>query len=166
MNKKPNTRFQPSLDARLIFELLMKCEVGRTITYEQIGEVVGKERVTSATTGLYTALRWAEQEDVVFGSVRGLGYRRLSDEEIATTVGEAGMRRIRRASTRLMGRVARAKDENISEEAKIRRNAAVSMFGVLAHMTKRHSVKKLEENVERHDDQLAVGRVLDLFRNS
>lgn len=157
-------RFEPSADTRLIYSLLMKAEMGDVVTYTELSEQVGR-KVTGADSYLQSALRMIERdENMVFSSVRGVGYKRLTDAEIATQVGESGVRKIKRTARRTAKTISKADDSNLSNEERVKRNTFASFMGAVAHMAKPRQLERLETGVRAHADQLAIGKTLDALK--
>lgn len=157
-------RFEPAADTRLLYSLLSKAEIGETVTYAAMTGQLGRS-VTGADSYLQSALRMIERdEEMVFASVRGVGYKRLSDRDIANTVGDNALTRIRKMSRKAAKTLTIAKDENLSNDERIKRNTGLSFMGALHHMTKPKQIEKLENAVRSSASELAIGKTLEMFK--
>lgn len=157
-------RFEPASDTRLLYALLSKAQIGEVVTYEQMSKQLDR-RVTGSESYLQSALRMIERDDdKVFASVRGVGYKRLSDSDIATTIGVAATRKMRRAARRTMRTLAIARDEHLNNNEIISRNTALSFMGALHHMTKAKTMERLETAVRANAGELAIGSTLEAFK--
>lgn len=81
-------------DTRIISQILADCSFGETITLEAITRTIGRD-ILGCRHLLYSAMRLVERDiGAVFCSVRGVGYRRISSDELAK-VGQTSRSRIR-----------------------------------------------------------------------
>jgi hypothetical protein len=77
----PKLTFEISEDARLLSQCLLKTGEGELLQYASLSKAIGKP-VISVRGALQTARRHAlREEGFVFGVVRGIGLKRLTDEE-------------------------------------------------------------------------------------
>ncbi len=89
-----------SADARALADLLIAEPVGSIVTLERLSKTIGFP-IAARRHALYAAIRVAEREaGAVFTCERGIGYRRLSVQEIADQVGSTARHRIRGTARR------------------------------------------------------------------
>lgn len=162
MDKMPS--FQLSADTRLLIQELRKCQVGATISYAQLSSAVGRD-ISGATGALHSARkRLLRDEQIVFDVVRGEALKRLSDVEIVGT-SNSFARRMRRVAQRGVETLTAIGDFSaLPRETQMRHTAAVSVFGVVAEMTKEKSIHKVEKAAENVRGELPISQTLEAFR--
>jgi hypothetical protein len=129
---------------------LLEVEVGETITYAELSEHIGLNvQEPNARGYLYSAMRRLLNNDqIVFDCVRGVGVKRLSDEEIAKGIGSKYLKSLRAKTKKANKKLTSIQDfENLSNEAKVSHNTALSFLGFFQHMTKNRNVRKIEDKV-------------------
>ena len=73
--------FEMSEDARLLSQFLLKAREGELLTYKSMSNIIGKP-IASVRGALQTSRRHAlREEGFVFGVERGVGIKRLTDDE-------------------------------------------------------------------------------------
>lgn len=163
MNQK--TTFELSVDTQLLYRHLVEHEATEVpITYEELSELIGRDVQREARHLLQSARRRALKRDrIVFGTVTGVGLRRLSDEEVAAT-GESFLKRIRRTARRASETVTCVQDfEKLPADAKAKHNATLSLAGVLRHFTQPRRVLQLEEKVLDSSHALPTAETIKLL---
>ena len=150
-----------SVDTQLLVERLRKVGVGETISYAELTGTISRDVQGSARGNLYTARRTLQRDDnVVFGVVVGEGMKRLNDSEIVSTATSDRVG-IRRRSRRAARRLACVQDfDSLPSEAKIRHQAAISLFGVISAIARNSETKRLEAAVEQAQNKLPVAATL------
>lgn len=154
-----------SIEARLLTERLKKAEVGEVIPYSELSEVAGRTIQGAARSSLYTAMkRCLNSEGYVFGTVRGVGVKRLSDKEIIG-IGDKALPHIRRTAKRAARKMSMVENyEGLEHEDKVRHNAMISALGMMAHVANEKQIKKLEDKVHTAQGALPIGRTLEVFK--
>lgn len=154
---------EQAVDTRLLIGLLSKAEVGQVFSYQELGKHLGR-RVEGSTGNLISARRALERDyQIVFGTIWGQGIKRLSDAEIIA-LGDKLPGRVRRLARRTIKKITIARDEALTNEQIVHRNAAVSMAGVLMHVATKSGMAKLEKAVQVNAGELPVGKTLELFK--
>lgn len=152
--------FELSVDTRLIYQEAVKFKVGDIITYEAVAKIVGRP-VDGSFGPLQSALRRARKnEGMEFGSITGVGYKVLSDEEIvasSTRDIERHHRGARRAARKLAN--VRAFD-GLTKESQAKHNAALSIFGVIGAVSTVGAVKKVEIATASAQRELPMAQTL------
>ena len=156
MDKKRPATFTLSVDARLLYERLMKLEVGDEVSYNDLSEVIQRDVRAAARTALKTARRIAKRDHHrVFGTIITKGLRRLNDVEIVGT-GDATLRGIRSRARSGAYTVACVADyEAMPNDVRIRHNATLAILGVVEQTVR-------ERNVQRIAGQMAAKGVPSL----
>lgn len=133
-------------DARAIKALLETIQVGETVTFDALSDAIGRG-IRQSMYLFYAAAKDLNGEiGAVFASVRGVGYKRLPGDALAS-VGETARRRIRRSAkgaTRTITNAARRAND-LSPEQTRRINAELSVLGLAAHVAGSGFVKQVEE---------------------
>ena len=154
---------EQSVDTRLLVALLQKAEIGQVFNYTELSERLGRS-IMGAEPSLSSARRIVQRDfDIVFDVIRGQGIKRLSDAEIVA-LGDTLPGRVRRTARRMVQKIAKAKDGELSKDQITQRNAVVSMAGALIHMASKSNMAKLEDAVRVNAGELAVGKTLELFK--
>ncbi|MBE0568910.1 MAG: hypothetical protein IH577_04465 [Deltaproteobacteria bacterium] len=155
---------QMGIDAQVLIEKLRGVEVGAAVTYVQMSEWIGRDVRGHGYGSLCTARnRLIRDEGIVFGTVIGVGLKRLDD---AGKVSEAGehINAIRRAADRGLAVAKAAEYDALPEEAKKKYNATVSHLGVLRAVTTSAAQKRIVAKVENAKGMLPVGVTLEALK--
>lgn len=154
---------EQAVDTRLLVSLLSKAEIGQTFTYAELSRHLGR-KVEGSTSNLLSARKILQRDyGMVFDTIWGQGIKRLSDSEIVA-LGDKLPGKVRRLAKRTIVKVSVAKDEALTNEQIVQRNAAVSMAGVLMHVSTKSGLAKLEAAVKVNAAELPVGKTLELFK--
>lgn len=157
------TRFEMSIDTRMLYDLLKKATVGEVISFARMAEVLGRP-VEGSTSNLQSALHRLEGEGVAFANVRGRGYQRMNDVEVVNTAEEA-REAIKRKAKRAVKRLTCVQDfDRLPNDLKVKHNAAISGFGAIAAIMSPGRMKTLEEQVARAGAQLPLAKTLEAFK--
>ena len=157
-------RFEMSKETSDLINLLEQVEVGQIITYEVMSAAVFCDVRKRCAANLGTARKYLEKEKrILFGTIRNVGLKRATDSEVVMET-ENGLSKIRRAARRSARKTVCVQDfGSLSEEMKSRHNAALSIFGAIALATSRSKVKQVQDEAKVANDQLAIGKTLELF---
>ncbi len=157
------TMFELSPDTRILTDALLKMEPGDTLTHDEMAALLSR-RIDGADSTLQSARRRAEKEDgVVFGTVRTVGLKRLTDAEIVG-LGETGAKGLRRAARRSFRRVSNVGNfDKLSPAEQAKHNGALALFGGVMAASKGSTLRRLELAVSG-TEQLSLGRTFDLFK--
>jgi len=153
-----------SLDSKMIYDRLKKSAVEEIVSYAELSKMIGRDTQNGGRGSIQTARRKALREDyIVFGVVRNIGLKRLSDVEIVAT-GEDTVTRIRRASTRGFRTITAVRDfDALPNDSKIRHNTYASVLGALSMATTAARMKKLEGRVAEAKASLPLAKTLEAF---
>lgn len=156
------TRFEMSIDTRVLYDRLKQAVVGEVVTFEQMSDLLGR-KVEGACPNLQSALRRLEGEGIAFANIRAKGYQRMNDVEIVGTA-EHAREGLRRAAKKAIKRLTCVQNfDALPNEQKIKHNAALSGFGAIASIMSPGRVKKLEERVAQTGAQLPLAKTLEAF---
>lgn len=145
MTEAPRPIFRVVAEADAVHRMLVATPVGAVCSFAAIGAALGK-RVDGSTGAVQKALQRARDDNgMEFGSVVGIGYKRLSDAEIVETTAR-DIERHHRAAQRAAKRLTNVADfAALPPEAQARHNAALGVFAVIGAATTASAVRALEE---------------------
>lgn len=153
-----------SQDSLILADRLRKLATGEKCSYAELTVLIRRNVQTDARGCLDTARRILQREEqIIFAPIRGEGLKRLSDGEI-THIGTETLQRINRASKRGVHKLTCVKDFNVlTNEEKVRHNAALSILGVFYEVSKSKGVKRIEAAVSVIQKQLPLKDALQAF---
>jgi hypothetical protein len=161
MTAKPT--FEMSSSTRLLRQRLAQTKVGDVVSYAELSRVIS-EPVDGSTSSLQTSLRsLLRNERMVFGSIRGVGVKRLADSEIvaASSSDIDGIRRKARKS--VMKITAVQNFTGLSPKDQMAHTSRLSIFAVVASMASDQGVKKIEAAVGGRSSELPIAETLKAF---
>jgi len=153
-----------SIDSRTLYEKLIEVPEGETITYPDLSQTINRDVQSVAYGNLHTARRMAQKDNqITFGTVRGVGLKRLSQEETVST-SEHFIKRIRRTARNGIRQVSSISDfDAMPNEARVKHNTAMSVLGAMYAFTKPGSIKRIENRVQQVQKELPIGKTLEAF---
>jgi hypothetical protein len=156
-----------SIESTTIYEILIKAEVGDIVSYSSLSKAIGVDVQKEGRGYLETARREAQTElKMVFGTVWNKGVKRLNNDEIIST-GETVMRRIRKTSRRGLKKLMCVSDvAKLSNEEKVKMYTQLSVLGMLHHITRKESIKKVTALLQNDEKktQLTWAKTLEAFK--
>lgn len=153
-----------SVDTRLLYQRLIKLQPGEAVTYDELSALIGADVRVKRRSNLYSAMRKALSDHVVCSAVIKYGIKRLQDDEIAG-LGDGVVDRIHGAAGRAVKKLSCVSDfDALSNDNKVKHNAAMSMVGAIALATKPSRVEKVTAAVRTAQSQLPVAKTLELFK--
>jgi hypothetical protein len=149
-------------ETELLIKHLQSATIGQVFTYQEMNTVC-KEDVQIRNTILSTARRTLLRPPhrMVFGTLTGIGIKRLSDEEIPD-VAEDAVKRSKGIARRGLKKLNCADMAKMTPEAKVRtitHKTILCLFGGAGS----RKVKALAEQAARTSDNLKIGDVASLF---
>lgn len=153
-----------SADSISLVNHLRTLQPGQQCSYSELTVLIRRNVQKEARGCLETARRILQREEqIVFAPIRGVGLKRLTDGEITKT-GTETLQRINRASRRGVHKLTCVKDFNqLTNEEKVRHNAALSVLGVFYEVSKARGVKQIEAAVSVIQKQLPLKDALQAF---
>ena len=153
-----------SIDSKMLYDRLIKAEVGAVIPYRELTEVISRDVQGPARGNMNTARHRALRHNgMVFEAVWKVGLKRLNETEVVA-VGEARLGRIRRVARRGLEKLGSVqKFDALPEAAKVKHNAAVSILGAFRLMSAPDKMKKFEQEIANTQGKLALAGTLELF---
>jgi hypothetical protein len=157
----PRTIGQASAETELLIKFLSSATEGQVITYQEMTEAC-KSDVQSNPTHLTTARRNLLKQRVVFGTIIGIGIKRLSDEEMPDESGEK-LKRARRAAKKGLAIVGCADIGKLTPETKIRAITTRTVLGFMAGAGSRKTLNLAEQAARTCNGEMKIGNIADLF---
>jgi ribosomal protein S3AE len=148
-----------SIDAKLLYNRLIKVEIDEIITYEELSKVINRN-VKIDRHVLDTARKKTEIDDnIVFEVIRGKGYKRLDNTEKAESL-EKYNRSIKRTINRASRRASTVDFDQLTMEGKNKFKMYVSCMAAMKHFTKGPIQKKIKNKIEEKENQLSLSEIL------
>jgi hypothetical protein len=135
--------FEKSDDTKILTEHLAGAQIGEVVTYAELSRVVGKS-LSGFRSALASARRQVlKEKGFVFGTEKGVGIRRLSNEEIiaASTSDRHAIRRKARRSLQKLGTV---KYAALDATKQIALTAVAAVFHATAEINRDSSMKLIQ----------------------
>lgn len=162
MNKQPISEL--SLDAQLIRDRLYKAEVGETVTFAELDELIGRDVRKKAISAMNTARKHAlKNRRVVFTSVHGVGIKRMTDVEVVDGAA-CDVKHIRRSARRAAVKLTTVDFGTLPNEKKVEHNAQLSVLGVIDQFSSKSALTLTKARVQEASEVLPVGRMLEAFK--
>jgi hypothetical protein len=151
-----------SVEAIELSKALIATEIGDVLTYTDLN-AAAKCDVQVRNYVLQTARRIAQRDkSMVFGTIMGIGIKRLSDDEIPDE-GISAIKRSRRIAKNGMAKMNCADIAKMSPETKIKAITTKTVLGLFSSSGSR-KVRLLAEQKARQSDDLKIGDVATLFK--
>ena len=149
-------------ETELLTKHLATAQIGQVFTYQEMNAAC-KDDVQARNTILQTAKRnlMKPPHGMVFGTIMGVGIKRLSDEEIPDE-GAMAVKRSRNISRKGLKKMNCADIGKMLPETKIRHITTKTILGLFNGSGSR-KVHALAERSARTSDNLQIGSVADLF---
>lgn len=131
MNPTNRPIFLASEETKRIQALLESLQIGEIATWQQLSEAAGGDMDKSRsciTTARSVLLR---EKQMVFCSVRGVGFKRVNDSEIVQNEGMTSTR-IKRAVSRSLKRLAVVKPDNLPPQERMNYSVTSATLGAIS----------------------------------
>ena len=153
----------PSPDAERLYQRLLKVEVGKQVTYDDLTKTIGRDVRGPGYGVLQTARRLAHRRSsMVFAAVPRIGLENITDTQ-KVAVG-SDLRPVRRMLKRKARIIAAVKDFGaLTPDAKREHNVGLAVLGAMELMTRPQEVKRIRESVEIGVKQLSFDETIRLF---
>ena len=162
VNPKP-TIGRASVEAQDLAKYLATAEIGDVMTYQQLNEAA-KCDVQERNTVLCTARKIVMRERrYVFGTIIGVGVKRLSDDEIPEE-GISAIKRSRRIARNGMRKMECADLTRMSPEARVRVITTKTVLGLFTASGSRKVMHLAEQGARNDSDTLKIGDITSLFK--
>lgn len=153
-----------SHDTETLAACLRTVPVGGTVSYETLSGLIRGNVQQGARHLLDSARRIVQREEqAVFGTIRGVGLKRLTDTDKART-GGASLQRINRTSRRGIQILSCVQDfDKLDLNDKVKHNAYLSILAVFYEVSRPKSVRRIEGAVAVMQKQLPFTDTLRAF---
>ena len=150
-------------DIETISNLLSSMSYGATLSYGEITRSIGRN-IQNHYYLLQAAQKRVEKETgALFSTVRSVGIKRLSSEDIPS-VGIAAIRKVRHTARRGYKRLDGIRVNDLSAEDANKVIAHKSQLGALALVADGRKSQILSTEVEKTGNGIPAGRVLEMFK--
>lgn len=158
----PRTIGQLSAETAALIKFLEKAEVGQIITYQAMQEAC-KADVQANPGHLVTARRTLLKNRIAFGTIIGIGIKRLDDGEMPDEA-RTKQDRARRIAKKGLAILNCADMTKLDSETKIRAITTRTVLGFMAGAGSRKTLNLTEQTVRASNGEMKVGKIEDLFR--
>jgi hypothetical protein len=158
--------FVMSPETKMLCQLLAKLQVGETVTYSEMSDVVGFNVQSNNGRGrFYTAYnRTLIDQGIYLENVRGTGYRRVANNDVPNSVTNRRSRKLRSQVKRWGKELFSGFDyRNASKDAQRDFNQSVAIHGTLALFSKPQTQDKIKEQVAIANGDINIGDTLKMF---
>jgi hypothetical protein len=163
MNKPMNVMSGRTRD---LAGLLATAQVGETITYQQMRDVIGVDPQNGARHVLASARRVVLRENgSVFDVVANVGIVRLGNDGIVDS-SQSDVRRIRKAATRGLRKVGAADIGSLSNDKRITAVATAAVLQLAADSASKRGVDRLKSLAQATPDmrRIAAAQALEALK--
>lgn len=141
MNEKP--LFKLSVDTQTIIKIIQDASVGDLIPYHTLSEAINKD----VTKDGYGAMKSArdkvlKEKSIVFGTVKGVGIKRLNDDEIVET-SDSFIKQSRRKARKGLKTISCSNYEELDADSRNKHNMNASLLGFISKVTDVNSRNKI-----------------------
>jgi hypothetical protein len=164
MSKDQRGIFETSIDTQLVIDHLKEKVIGDIVSWEEVEAILGRVR-PSICSNVRSARNFLEREEhIFFESIKGVGFKRIADEDVVGIVKTSGVKRVRSLISRQARRLKNISDfDGMSNEKKVEHNTTLSVLGAMILFSRNHSVAKVTAVVEEERAKLSVANTLKLF---
>ena len=150
-------------ETELLIEFLKPAEIGQVFTYQQLNAAC-KDDVQIRSTILNTARRnlLKPPHRMVFGTITGVGIKRLSDEEIPD-VGAHAVKRSRRIAKVGIKKMGCADVLKMAPETKVKHITTMTVLGLFNGAGSRKVKTLAEQSARTENGNMKIGDVASLF---
>lgn len=155
---------QISVDSQTIIARLRSTKKGESITYDELSKLIHSDIRKKSYYCLNTARRRVLMDDgMVFEAVRGIGIKRMDDEQIIS-IGPQSERKLHRLSRNALRKLSCASIDNLTNEQRLELYAHSSIAGAISLITKPDKVRLIKAAVKTSESTLPVNRTLEIFK--
>jgi hypothetical protein len=161
------TLHEISVHSENLISFLKDKQIGEVIPYEVLSELIDMD-ITSPTGRGYlntAKRRLVKDEKMVFGTVRTVGIKLLSDEEVANTTGKSYIKSVRTKGRDAYHKNTSVEYEKLSGDAKINHQCTMTILALMNHVTSKRSLRQIENKVTETQIQIDQRQVLELLKS-
>lgn len=159
----PPTIGRASVESQELSKFLESAQIGQVFTYAELNEAA-KCDVQIRNTVLQTAKRQMQKPPhrMVFGTIMGVGIKRLDDNEIPDE-GASAVRRARRIARKGLDKLNCADLSKIDPEKKIQLITTKTVLGLFGQASGRKTGNLIEQQARVGNGDMKIGDVSKLF---
>lgn len=166
MNEQNKSIPEISVDSMTLYKRLVELDEGEVVEYDALTDLIKRDVRGEAYSNLDTAKRRCESNDlIVIKPVRGVGVRRIPNDEIVAVAGDR-LNKARRQTKRGLGELACADYDKLTPDQRLKHNASAAMLGTIHFMSKPSKIKSIETKLGAGNGKLSVNQTLELFSKS
>ena len=152
-----------SVEAQELSKFLESAEIGKVITYTELNEAA-KCDVQERNTVLQTAKRHMLKPPFryVFGTISGVGIKRLDNHEIPDE-GMSAVKRARRIAKNGLTKINCADIAKLDSEAKVKVITTKTVLGLFGQASSRKTLHLTEQAARIGNGEMNVGKIEMLF---
>jgi hypothetical protein len=151
-----------SAEAQALIKFLETAEVNQIVTHQEMMEA-SKSTRHSLTWHLATARRNLLKKNIVFGTVIGIGIKRLPNDEIPDDAGDK-LKRSRRMAKKGLSIMGCANISELSNEQKMKAITTRTILGFMAVAGSRKILNLTEQAVRTSNGEMKIGSIETLFK--
>lgn len=151
-------------ETELLIRFLSSATIGQVFTYQELNAAC-KDDVQARNTILQTARRQLMKPPhrMVFGTIAGVGIKRLSDEEIPDE-GASAVKRAKNISRKGLKKLGCADISKMTPETKVKHITTKTVLGLFGASGSRKVRLLAEQEARSSSGELKIGNVADLFK--
>lgn len=158
----PKTIGQASAETDLLIKYLENAEAGKVVTYQEMNEAC-KADVQANPTHLTTARRTLLKRRIAFGTIIGIGVKRLSDTEVPDEA-RSKQDRARRLAKKGMAILDCGDLTKMDPETRVKAITTRTVLGFMTGAGSRKTLHLAEQNARVNNGEMKIGNIMDLFR--
>lgn len=157
--KQPN--FRISAEASAIIKRLETANEGDVVTYEELNKLIDGDVQDGRRSALDTARRNLMKRQIVFGTVTGIGIKRLDPSGINER-GKHEFGHIRKKTKRTLAMVMCADSSRLNDGERVQHGITVNGLRGVELFTRKSSLQKVEQRIISNGS-INLGETMKLF---
>lgn len=153
--------FVSRVETKLIYQRLIKAEIGELVTYDELTQIVGTD-IRKRRHWLDSAKDKAEREGYFFGPVTGQGVRRMTHDEAVALIDPT--EKTQRAARKAIRRSERLDYDSMTPESRV----YVTVVRATAHATlvlnSPKAAKAISASAKESQHELTVQKTLEAIK--
>jgi len=152
-----------SVEAQELAKFLESATIGQVFTYAELN-AAAKCDVQTRNTVLQTAKRQMLKPPhrMVFGTIMGVGIKRLSDDEIPDE-GASAVKRARRIAKKGVDKLNCADMANLTPERKVQLVTTKTVLGLFGDSSGKRAHNLIEQHARVNNGEMKIGKIESLF---
>lgn len=152
-----------SVEAQDLAKFLESAEIGQVITYAELN-AAAKCDVQARNTVLQTAKRQMLKPPhrMVFGTISGIGIKRLSDNDIPDE-GASAVKRARRIAKKGLDKLNCADLTKVDADRKVQLITTKTVLGLFSQSSGKHAHNLIEQQARIGNGEMKIGKIDALF---